>query len=392
MLPPTTKEQIRDAGEFARNREDLVCDEVFTSGTTSLPLVTIRGDREQEYIRKFYSALYNVREFSIRARGLEINNPFHGAQFYVPGPVHQHRIGIFDRGSFEHARRVLTEKHSDRDVSPVCTVIVGLERALRAFAVDTLIKYPDGLETKIQFIVPYAQYVTRRSRRLLETAFGGRVLDRYGLSEVFGGASQSEACGWYHFDPSIVAEVVSPKTLLPMREGIGILLLTALYPFQEAQPLIRYVTGDIVAVTHSRSSRPGEIAIQPLGRNRYSIPRPDGDGWIVVPAEAYEAIDETPEIRRSPLFRDAAQIEDPHAIGHPRYNLRYRDEEGLRNIVVNIEISEEHLHRAGEIVEDLKSRILNNSPTAYNWWRDGRGRFEVVATAQFPADVISYRE
>src|SRR5262249_30217103 len=159
-------------------------------------------------------------------RGLQINNPYHGAQIAVPGPVHMHRIGIYDNGSFEHGRAVMLASHQDAGVAEHCTILTGLERMLRAFAHDTLDACPNGLRGHIKFIVPYGQYLTERGRRLLQQAFGGRVLNRYGMSEVFGGASENENCGWMHFDPSVLPQVIDRDGAI-IREGRGLLVLTA---------------------------------------------------------------------------------------------------------------------------------------------------------------------
>jgi hypothetical protein len=54
-LPTVGKEHIRAAGEVAQNRTGVICNDVFTTGTTGNPLITVRSDREQKFIRDFFS-------------------------------------------------------------------------------------------------------------------------------------------------------------------------------------------------------------------------------------------------------------------------------------------------------------------------------------------------
>jgi len=107
VLPVVGKSAIRAAGDAARIRNGLICDEVFTSGTTGTPLVTVRGNREQAYIREFFTTLIDKDPPSRWRRGLQIRNPYHGHQVAIPAPVHFHSIGIYDAGSFAHGRAVL---------------------------------------------------------------------------------------------------------------------------------------------------------------------------------------------------------------------------------------------------------------------------------------------
>src|SRR5262249_30793939 len=150
---------------------------------------------------------------------------------------------------------------------------------------NTRIEYPNGLETHLKYLVSFGEYVTAKWRSAYAEIWGCPLIDRYSLSEVFGGATQSPVCGWYHFDPFVIPEVVSNRTKKPIAEGIGYLLLTALYPFQEAQPLVRYFTGDLVEVTHTKSSHPDCLAVRPLGRAVYGVPAADSDEWLLTPAK-----------------------------------------------------------------------------------------------------------
>ena len=85
------------------------------------------------------------------------------------------------------------------------------------------------------------------TRRRIEDAWGARVIDHHGLTEV-GPASFEcwEAPGFLHLNEGeFIAEVVDPAALTPVPDGApGELVLTNLGRL--ASPVIRYRTGDVV--------------------------------------------------------------------------------------------------------------------------------------------------
>jgi len=375
-FPLVTRDAIKQAGRSAQIREGLVCDEIFTMGTTSASLVTIRGDREQRAIAEYLES----RHFkaTVRRRILKFKDPFHGSHIHLPVPGHCHHVSIYDTGSFEHARLVLASWHRDSRVEPRCTVLAGGARCLKAFTLDTL-SACNQVEASLEYVLSVGDYLTQHFRKLIENAWKARIVDRFTLSEVFGGATQSLSCGWYHFDEFVIPEVISLNTGTPIREGVGILVLTALYPFQEAQPLVRYVTGDLVAVTHKMSSKPDELAIKPLGRAKYGVPLPDSDDWLVTPASVLEAVDGIAEVGTKPLFRDAEQVKDPYAVGLPIYNLRHENDGGAVKLTLRIAIRPDTpLAREAVIREIVVHRLLADNNVLRGCARSGQADIQVV--------------
>ena len=364
-LPTVGKEHIRAAGEAAQNRTGVICNDVFTTGTTGNPLITVRSDREQEFIRDFFMRQLRERPAARCLRGLEFKNPYHGHLIGVPAPIHYHRVSIYDAGSFEYGRATLLRCHKDANVEDRCSVLAGLERCLRAFTLDTIQQFPNGFPpTALRLVVSYSQYLTAAWRRRLQDTWGAPVVDRFGVSEVFGGASQCLNCGWYHFEPFVIPEVVGARSAQVLSTGVGLLALTALYPFQEAQPLVRYLTGDLVEVTHELSCRPGTTAIKPLGRARYGVAEPDSDRWLITPASVLEAVDEIPEIARTPRFAGVSQIRDPHAIGHPKYRTRWSNGPSGLEVKIELVLSRDLSdYRRLAILSNIYSDILaSNAP------------------------------
>jgi hypothetical protein len=390
-LPTIDKEDIRAAGEAAQNRAGVICNDVLTSGTTGNPLVTVRSDREQTFISEFVSRSLNGNPVARYFRGLHFTNPYHGHLIRVPAPIHSHRVSVYDSGSFDYARSTLLRVHNDANVEECCSVLSGLERCLRAFTLDTMVRYPDGFPpTKLRLVVSYSQYLTQKWRERFEKTWGVPVIDGFSVSEVFGSATQCLSCGWYHFEPFVIAEVIGADSGDVLLEGAGLLALTALYPFQQAQPLIRYLTGDLVDVTHTASCRPGTTSIKPLGRARFGVPKPDSDQWLLTPASILEAVDEIPEIKRTPRFADVDQVMDPFAIGHPKYRTRWtNDTQGLQVKIEIVLLPDVSAGRLAEIVSSIIRDVTNANAPLQVALQEGTVSLVVVPCDDVRNDLIS---
>ncbi|MDM5179168.1 hypothetical protein PO883_18390 [Massilia sp. DJPM01] len=391
-LPTIDKESIRAAGEAAQNREGVVCNDVLTSGTTGNPLVTIRSDREQKFIEQFVTRQLLNKPVRRYLRGLHFTNPYHGHLISVPAPIHNHRISVYDAGSFEYARRTLLHSHKDADVAEQCSVLSGLERCLRAFTLDTMARYPEGFPpTGLRLVVSYSQYLTRKWRQRFQDTWRVPVIDGFSVSEVFGSANQCLQCGWYHFEPYVVPEVLGAHSGEVMHEGAGLLALTALYPFQQAQPLVRYLTGDLVEVTHAASCRPGTTAILPLGRARYGVPEPGSDAWLLAPSAILEAVDDIAEVKRIARFADVEQVTDPYAIGHPKY--RTSTAHGKADALeVKVELAlarEVSGQRRAEIASDVMQHLAQGNIRLQGALRKGTVSLAVDCCDDVRPDMIS---
>ena len=85
------------------------------------------------------------------------------------------------------------------------------------------------------------------TRRRIETAWGARLFDHWGMTEIGSLAIECfENPGGLHvLETECIAEIVDPQTLQPVEPGaIGELLITNLGRI--GSPLIRYRTGDLV--------------------------------------------------------------------------------------------------------------------------------------------------
>lgn len=99
---------------------------------------------------------------------------------------------------------------------------------------------------RIKSVLLSADYVPDAIVRELESSWGCRAFEHYGMTEmVYGGAVQCDAHDGYHMrEADLYFEIVSPDTGSPAPDGqVGEVVFTTLT--RHGMPLIRYRTGDL---------------------------------------------------------------------------------------------------------------------------------------------------
>jgi phenylacetate-coenzyme A ligase PaaK-like adenylate-forming protein len=360
-LPLVRKVDLRKAGPAAQLPGQQVCDELLSSGTTGKPFITLRGQREQQRIAELFKEMNSERSTRLIERGLQIQNPQHGTQVSVPAAIRLHSVSVYDRYCFTYAVRALVTTFDEPGVEPRCTMIVASERCLRAFVQYLRAKEISFDRDQPRYAVTFGHYVSQHLRNQVRRILGAVIVDRFSLSEVFGGATENPSDGWYTFDPLIVPEVIDLTDGRPLAEGTGELVLTALYPFQECQPIVRYATGDLVSVTHRGEMFPGELSIKPRGRLAFAVISTVSRELLLSAVDLYESIDCLDWPSRTPVFRDAREVIDPYGLGDPRYDVQHSVERSKDFVHVRIEAADdrergEDTLRAQRVRENLLSR------------------------------------
>ena len=137
-----------------------------------------------------------------------------------------------------------------------CTVVAGAERFVRAFTLDCEAAGLDGASSPVAFLLPNGQYISAAWRRRYTEYWGAAIIDRFALSEAFGGATEDPETGWYLFDPCCFPEVVALDTRSPISEGIGEL---------HSYPALSFSAGSSLDPLRDRRSRRGERSASALG-------------------------------------------------------------------------------------------------------------------------------
>lgn len=132
----------------------------------------------------------------------------------------------------------------------------------------------DPKKLGIKLIACSGGSVTRHLREFVKEKWNAEIIGGYSMAEVCGNAVECPLSSMHHFDLTVIPEVLDFDSGERVSYGEeGILTLTTLYPFQQAMPLLRYWTDDIVMLTDDECECGfNGISIKKLiGRKEYCI-------------------------------------------------------------------------------------------------------------------------
>ena len=122
--------------------------------------------------------------------------------------------------------------------------------ALHLSTVFEELKLDPRKDTKVKIAYLGAEPHTEKMRKKIEEIYGYKAFNSYGLSEMNGPGVAFECPeqnGMHIWEDSFLVEIIDPKTLQPVPEGIeGELVMTSLQ--KEGMPLIRYRTKDLTRI------------------------------------------------------------------------------------------------------------------------------------------------
>ena len=105
-------------------------------------------------------------------------------------------------------------------------------------------------DTKVKIAFLGAEPHTEKMRKKIEEIYGYKAFNSYGLSEMNGPGVAFECPeqnGMHIWEDSFLVEIIDPKTLQPVADGVeGELVMTSLQ--KEGMPLIRYRTKDLTRI------------------------------------------------------------------------------------------------------------------------------------------------
>ena len=361
-LPLVQRADIQRAGRSAQYVDGGGWSDYFTGGTTKSPLAYRVNDAEQQYLADFFGAL-SADWSGLRPRGVGFSDLVHGGFRHIPTPLRLHWLSLHSPGGGDFARTLLAEDFEEAGVEAKARILFGGERAIRIFTADSADRHPNGMEgVQLDHVLIYGAYLTPHVRAGIEQFWRCGLVDRYGMSEVVGGCTQDTVTGWYHFDPCLYGQIEgSDREFIDAGTGIGRLVVTPLYPFQQGQPLVKYDTGDIVEFTYDDASAPGELLIRPLGRASQGIPSPDRDDWLLLPNTIHAAIDDLHEVRRKPWMSDAQHLRGLKGLGYPVFDVHTTSEGAMTSVTVDLALRPRTGPRAqARVLQRVRDRIDRN--------------------------------
>jgi phenylacetate-coenzyme A ligase PaaK-like adenylate-forming protein len=362
--------------DAANNTDAMLCSSgppacvQYTTGTTGTFFQLYRSQAEVSDIGRFFSHLIATND------GLEQDRPlclalasaYHGTPTPVPTRAYILSAGVYDRTQASQARRILEHSYRFPNVERRVSMLVGGDILIKALTGYLMADGFDFTNSGIRTIIMTGGHMSAARKHLLARTWNARVIDRYSMSEIFGGAVECEIGGAWTFDAEVIPEVVHPRTLRAMRTGIGVLVLTGLYPFVQMMPMIRYYTGDLVEIVDSPETGAPDLLVRFVGRERRSILDVTGEGItpLLLAAPLNEIIEAIPDVAASGRFADLCAGSNLEFAGKLHYSLSSVSEaEGGLSITLTLGLRYApwmYPARVTELVSALRAQLYERFP------------------------------
>jgi phenylacetate-coenzyme A ligase PaaK-like adenylate-forming protein len=385
LLPVLFREDVIE------NHVDLRCDASLpmaiqhTTGTTGASLQLYRNAAEQAFIWNFFSAqLQTQQPPNPRPLQLNLTNAYHGSLTAMPSVAYVLSAGVYDRAQAAQARGLLERSYDLPGVEPRVTTVVGTERMVKALTAYLMEDGFDLANSSVNNLVLFGGHVSVAQKLLLGGLWNAGIRDVYSLTEIVGGATECGLGGPWVFDPHVIPEVVHPRTLEPVTEGVGVLLLTGLYPFMQQMPLVRYCTNDLVEIVDAGAGD-AELQVRYVGR----LPRSFLDDTtssvhpLLLSAPLYEILQSFPDVAVTPRFPDLCVGPGLELTGDHHYAVERRRVRRVDTITLRLGLRYApwlYPDRVAMLVADITARVLHAHPRLAERVAEGRAEFVVEAT------------
>jgi len=366
-----TNTAIKNAAKIMCKRQNVITHQ-RTGGTTGRPEFFIYRSEEEFRIheqRCSTRVLSHNREKKTLI--MNIQGLTHGLPLFVrSSDVY---IVLYDCFDLSLAEEFLLKKHDipgvENKVNCICAHVGLLKRLTRQ-----MLRKGTNLKTLgVEYLVSTGDYVPQMWRKLLAEMWGATFVDNYSLAEIIGDISQCKICGDYHPGSSLIAEVVSIDDFKPIESGIGLLVLTSLYPYQQAFPLIRYDTGDLFEVIQKKCV---DTALYPKGRLLWSIYiklQEDPFTCLVPQSDIIETVESLPDTNRFNDYDiDASEQLNVEIRStdtsweSPKFFLEKNSDNGRPHVVLNLELNYDPViypSRVHELSSFILEELCRRSPS-----------------------------
>jgi phenylacetate-coenzyme A ligase PaaK-like adenylate-forming protein len=352
----------------------------FSTGTAGKMSFRYRSASELQYIRQFFSSVHHGEETKENPvpLALAFYNRYHGKKIPVPGNVFTLEAGLFEEPQIEQALSILQKNFRLTNVASRVTQVHGEinnHKVLLSILLSRGLK-PEILPVKV---LGSSGYASRFWINRLEKAWQARFVNHYSLSEIFGGAAACFDCGWFHVETHVVPQIADPVTHSHLDEGVGVLVLTELYPLIRFQPLIRYNTGDLVEAGLSQCPRDnGNLSFRMLGRFCRAIIDENNRTVLVCPSTLHELLDEIPSVKKEEIIINGSKL-PRFEVGDPLWGYKITPGEPSK-LTVHIVCKFDHRiyeEPAGELRERICHAVVRDSPVLKEGIETGKYVFEV---------------
>jgi phenylacetate-coenzyme A ligase PaaK-like adenylate-forming protein len=295
-LPLLDKSDLQEHADKIRTSREFPDYLMYTSGTTGIPLEVPVYREEVEAYNRFVLSAWRKRlggDCPLTIAILRVGHGSHVLTRQIPTLPCHINYGL------DLLIHMLKSTHWVNGSKVRVTNLEANVLDIRKITKELLAKGVDPSQFGLETISISGWYISTWERRYLQEIWNVLLLDRYGVTEVHGDAKWCHDCEYYHFDFIVIPEILNPDTHEVIDEGIGLMVLTGLYPFNQAVPKIRYLIGDLVEVRKTTCGS-HERGVRFLSRTKdvVRVTSSVGAAYRLFSSDVVEALAPLPDIVR----------------------------------------------------------------------------------------------
>jgi hypothetical protein len=344
--------------------DDFIADNVtlrsicHTSGTTGTPLDVYKSFEEVGFLHEYFLAMLQPLQRALRVQPLSLTfpNSYHGVPLPLPGFGMGFVSGVTDDTLIMDAHRVLAGTYRIKGHDERITLLSGLGHHILFFTSYLLEQGRDLRQFRMSGVTVTGGHVAPHWIEFLRESWGCTVNDRFTLTEAVGGASRGWNSSAFHLDPHIIGEALDVDTHAPLRSGVGLLCLTNLYPFVQMQPLVRYLTGDLVR----RRDDPNGFTFEFLGKatNCISMRQEGRREWLLFSSGLNDILCSLADVRVYDWFSNVTVAHDRTVGSLPLLSVETEDTSRGLSIRLSVELRYAP-HTRRQHVDGLRRAIVD---------------------------------
>lgn len=376
-LPPTERRHLSEDISPMLDDGDEIVGVGFSSGSTGSAMTRYFTARERTLAGAFTKATTRPpAPGTVRPLRLDFVSTWHGVggagtsgAVRLPGTV-------VDDEHVERTIQMLRRRFAAPGVASRVSMLSGGVVGIHAFTrylVDHGVPVSDFA---VGVVGLFGGYPGRQRRAWLGEYWQCPVIDSFSVSECHGKALVCPNCGYLEFDPQLVVQAVALDSHELVTAGTARLAVTELYPFGIAQPIVKYLTGDLVEVLDETSAcRAGHVGgLRRVGRVETSIiASVGGTTTVLVPSQVlYDAFDR-PGVCRAD-FRSTLSGLTVNDLAQPHVHASLSEAGGTLRLQCRYRPDGSGVDSAADALAALRSW-----PAAQAWADRGRLVIDVVA-------------
>jgi phenylacetate-coenzyme A ligase PaaK-like adenylate-forming protein len=334
---------------------------LLTGGTSHFQKIGFRSQAEYDV---FGQAVRGMKQPS-NGITIELLSSIHGARAHIPGGEDLLRVPFAHPEHFRLVEGLLTRTAPRTSDLPRIEAVGGTLTRLKLLTTYLQERGHDLTSFKLDRLTTHGWQLTPRWRAMLETAWGCRVTDVYGMSEFDMALSEECAdCGYYHFIPAAYSEVIDVRSGRPAAEGTaGVLAMTTLYPFWQLEPRIRFWTNDVLRVGPVCPTTSAN-GIRFKGRYANCAYDREENEFVLFTTDVTNVLDDFPDVARKEKL-NLVPSSSSEECGFLRFSLETRESPD-RAITLGVELRYEPTHfpeRTGGLRSEIVERLRRASPS-----------------------------